>query len=158
MPAWSPGGKRIAFIWPDWPASSLWVMRPDGTGRWLVADPPDDQTSLLAPAWSPDGQRLAFCVGMAADTGAQAGELAIVSPMSMLTRLSAANYHPPNRQGGLMYEIFTYGRFEVEPENEEAFVEAWSEFAAWISQRPGNQSVRLTRDVRNTGRLVSVSF
>ena len=55
-----------------------------------------------------------------------------------------------------MYEIFTYGRFEVEPENEEAFVEAWSEFAAWISQRPGNQSVRLTRDVRNTGRLVSV--
>jgi heme-degrading monooxygenase HmoA len=55
-----------------------------------------------------------------------------------------------------MFEIFTYGRFEVAPENEEAFVEAWSEFAAWISQRPGNQSVRLTRDVRNTGRLVSV--
>ena len=55
-----------------------------------------------------------------------------------------------------MYEIFTYGRFEVEPENEEAFIEAWSEFAAWISDHPGNQSVRLTRDVRNSGRLVSV--
>ncbi len=55
-----------------------------------------------------------------------------------------------------MYEIFTYGRFEVEPENEPAFVEAWSEFAAWISRRPGNQSVRLTRDIRNAGRLVSV--
>jgi heme-degrading monooxygenase HmoA len=55
-----------------------------------------------------------------------------------------------------MYEIFTYGRFEVAPENEEAFVEAWSEFADWISRRPGNQSVRLTRDVRNAGRLVSV--
>ena len=55
-----------------------------------------------------------------------------------------------------MYEIFTYGRFEVAPENEEAFVEAWSEFAAWIGGRPGNQSVRLTRDVRNAGRLVSV--
>ena len=55
-----------------------------------------------------------------------------------------------------MYEIFTYGRFEVEPENEDAFVEAWSEFAAWISRRPGNRSVRLMRDVRNTGRLVSV--
>ena len=55
-----------------------------------------------------------------------------------------------------MYEIFTYGRFEVAPENEPAFVEAWSEFAEWISRRPGNQSVRLMRDLRNTGRLVSV--
>jgi len=55
-----------------------------------------------------------------------------------------------------MYEIFTYGRFEVEPENEDAFVEAWSEFATWISGRTGNRSVRLMRDVRNTGRLVSV--
>jgi heme-degrading monooxygenase HmoA len=55
-----------------------------------------------------------------------------------------------------MYEIFTYGRFEVAPENEDAFVEAWSEFATWISRRPGNRSVRLMRDVRNTGRLVSV--
>ena len=55
-----------------------------------------------------------------------------------------------------MYEIFTYGRFEVAPESEEAFVEAWSEFAAWVSLRPGNQSVRLMRDVRNAGRLVSI--
>jgi heme-degrading monooxygenase HmoA len=55
-----------------------------------------------------------------------------------------------------MYEIFTYGRFEVEPENEDAFVEAWSAFATWISRRPGNRSVRLMRDVRNAGRLVSV--
>jgi len=55
-----------------------------------------------------------------------------------------------------MYEIFTYGRFEVEPANEDAFVEAWSEFAVWISQRPGNRSVRLMRDIRNAGRLVSV--
>ena len=55
-----------------------------------------------------------------------------------------------------MYEIFTYGRFEVEPENEQAFIEAWSEFAAWISRRPGNLSVRLMRDIRNNGRLVSV--
>jgi heme-degrading monooxygenase HmoA len=55
-----------------------------------------------------------------------------------------------------MYEIFTCGRFEVEPENEDAFVDAWTEFATWISGRPGNRSVRLMRDLRNTGRLVSV--
>jgi heme-degrading monooxygenase HmoA len=55
-----------------------------------------------------------------------------------------------------MYEIFTYGRFEVEPASEDAFVEAWSDFATWVSRRPGNRSVRLMRDVRNTGTLVSI--
>jgi heme-degrading monooxygenase HmoA len=54
-----------------------------------------------------------------------------------------------------MYEIFTYGRFEVEPENEEAFKEAWAEFAAWASQRGGAQTLRLVRDVRNPGRFFS---
>jgi heme-degrading monooxygenase HmoA len=54
------------------------------------------------------------------------------------------------------YEIFTYGRFEVAPESERAFVDAWSQFATWISERPGNRTVRLHRDVRNAGRFVSV--
>ena len=54
-----------------------------------------------------------------------------------------------------MYEIVTTGRFEVEPGNEEAFVEAWSEFAAWASERPGAGTLRLFRDVRSAGRFVS---
>jgi heme-degrading monooxygenase HmoA len=55
-----------------------------------------------------------------------------------------------------VYEIFTSGRFEVEPGNEEAFIDAWSEFAAWASRRPGAQTLRLFRDVRNTGRFISI--
>jgi heme-degrading monooxygenase HmoA len=54
-----------------------------------------------------------------------------------------------------MYEIFTHGRFEVAAENEQPFVAAWSEFAAWASQRPGAGTLRLVRDVRNPGRFVS---
>ena len=54
-----------------------------------------------------------------------------------------------------MYEIFTAGRFEVDPENEELFVTAWSEFAAWASERSGAGTLRLFRDVRNPGRFVS---
>jgi heme-degrading monooxygenase HmoA len=54
-----------------------------------------------------------------------------------------------------MYEIFTNGRWEVEPANEEAFVAAWSEFAAWASDRPGAGTLRLARDTRNPGRFVS---
>ena len=55
-----------------------------------------------------------------------------------------------------MYEIFTYGRFEVDPANEHAFVEAWSEFASWASEQPGAATIRLFRDVRNPGRFVSL--
>lgn len=54
-----------------------------------------------------------------------------------------------------MYEIFTHGRFEVAPENEQAFVAAWSEFAAWASERDGAGTLRLVRDVRNPGRFAS---
>ena len=54
-----------------------------------------------------------------------------------------------------MYEIFTYGRFEVPSENEDAFVAKWSEFATWVSTQPGAQTLRLVRDVRNAGRFVS---
>jgi quinol monooxygenase YgiN len=54
-----------------------------------------------------------------------------------------------------MYEIFTHGKFEVEPENEQAFFDAWSEFAAWTTQRPGAVTLRLARDVRNAGRFIS---
>jgi quinol monooxygenase YgiN len=54
-----------------------------------------------------------------------------------------------------MYEIFTYGRWEVDAANEEVFVAAWSEFATWVSEQPGVSSVRLVRDLRNPGRFVS---
>jgi heme-degrading monooxygenase HmoA len=57
--------------------------------------------------------------------------------------------------GGPVYEIFTHGRFEVAPENEQTFVDAWSEFAAWASERDGAGTLRLVRDVRNPGRFVS---
>jgi heme-degrading monooxygenase HmoA len=55
-----------------------------------------------------------------------------------------------------MYEIFTHGTFEVDPGNEQAFVDAWSEFASWVSKRPGAGTLRLLRDVRHPGRFFSL--
>jgi heme-degrading monooxygenase HmoA len=55
-----------------------------------------------------------------------------------------------------LYEIFTSGRFEVEPGNEDAFVAAWTEFATWVSEQPRAQTLRLFRDVRNPGSFVSL--
>jgi heme-degrading monooxygenase HmoA len=55
-----------------------------------------------------------------------------------------------------MYEIFTQGRFDVDQGNEEAFIDAWSEFASWASERPGAGTLRLLRDARNPGRFFSI--
>ncbi len=58
-PAWSPDGRRLAYIRTAWrlPVPELWVIRADGFGARRI-------TRLgfgdVAPAWSPDGKRIAF--------------------------------------------------------------------------------------------------
>jgi Tol biopolymer transport system component len=70
-PAWSPGGRKIAYIAAalDDYQGSVMVMNPDGTHK-TVAASYDDQRAFLDPAWSPDGERLAFTATDAPDVGA----------------------------------------------------------------------------------------
>ena len=56
-PAWSPDGKRIAFMWHDGQQSDIHVVNADGTGWEILTDTPTDETW---PTWSPDGARIAF--------------------------------------------------------------------------------------------------
>jgi Tol biopolymer transport system component len=56
QPAWSPGGRRLAFD----EGGRLAIMRHDGTG---LRQLPQLTDSDGEPAWSPDGRRLAF-IGM----------------------------------------------------------------------------------------------
>jgi Tol biopolymer transport system component len=59
-PAWSPDGKRIAFVSDrDGPrfAFQLFVMNADGTGQTRITNEP---VAARSPAWSPDGTRIAF--------------------------------------------------------------------------------------------------
>jgi Tol biopolymer transport system component len=78
QPDFSPSGRRIAYA--NGAAefyASIYVMRPDGTKKTLVARPRNDE-SLTEPTWSPDGQRLAFSVGTAADTNFITPYLAVI--------------------------------------------------------------------------------
>ena len=56
-PAWSPDGKKIAFVrGNDCNASAIWLMNADGTGVKRLTQRRIDS----APTWSPDSQRIAF--------------------------------------------------------------------------------------------------
>ena len=67
-PAWSPDGRRLAFVWQDvakFP-SRLTVADADGGRRRVVTAAKGTLSSLeLAdPAWAPDGRRLAFSLNV----------------------------------------------------------------------------------------------
>jgi Tol biopolymer transport system component len=57
LPAWSPDGRRIAFVSGRDGNFEVYVINVDGTGkRNLTRHPAHDS----APAWSPDGRKIAF--------------------------------------------------------------------------------------------------
>jgi Tol biopolymer transport system component len=53
--AWSPDGRLIAYTDQR---LSLWLVRPDGTGRTLLL--PSSKVSTVGLSWSPDGERIAI--------------------------------------------------------------------------------------------------
>jgi len=53
---WSPDGKLIAYI--DERTLSLWLVRPDGTGRRPLV--PTSRLSSVDLSWSPDGKDIAI--------------------------------------------------------------------------------------------------
>jgi dipeptidyl aminopeptidase/acylaminoacyl peptidase len=65
-PAWSPGGRFIAFVRHEntvSPISHLWLMEADGTEAHPVLA---DAEHHASPAWSPSGGRIAFSRGLEA--------------------------------------------------------------------------------------------
>ncbi len=54
-----------------------------------------------------------------------------------------------------MTETYTTGTWRPNAGQEDAFVAAWAEFAAWASGKPGVGMLHLGRDAQDPGRYVS---
>jgi TolB protein len=82
-PAWSPDGKRIAFVKHYAGDEEIWTIKPDGSGARSLAR--GDR-----PTWSPDGRRIAFSRYLG---GISAGEVFVMnSDGTGQHRLLATNY------------------------------------------------------------------
>jgi TolB protein len=59
-PAWSPDGKKIAFVRTSWDDGyhQIFVMNPDGSGQTPLTEL--DPGGIYGLDWSPDGSRIAF--------------------------------------------------------------------------------------------------
>jgi Tol biopolymer transport system component len=57
--AWSPDGRKLAFVSLRAGLPDVFVMNADGSGRRNLSHGHDYENDY-APAWSPDGQRIAF--------------------------------------------------------------------------------------------------
>ena len=58
QPAWSPDGRRIAFVKSSGiKTMTIWIVDADGSGLRKLATA---SSTSFSPAWSPDGGRLAF--------------------------------------------------------------------------------------------------
>lgn len=103
-PAWSPDGRRIAFV-PGAGRRGLWLMLPNGTGLRRVTAGRGDP---LFPSWSPTGSALVF-----ADLGRGSSSRhdlyrvhAAGSRLTRLTSASADENHPAWAPNGneIVYE------------------------------------------------------
>jgi heme-degrading monooxygenase HmoA len=54
-----------------------------------------------------------------------------------------------------MGTVYTSGTWKPRPDREDAFLEAWKQFADWAARMPGAGQLRLTRDLHQEGRYVS---
>ena len=57
-PAWSPDGRKIAFILQELDRATVAVINVDGSGS--VVRLTDESLFPARPTWSPDGESIAF--------------------------------------------------------------------------------------------------
>ncbi|MEO7664665.1 MAG: hypothetical protein ABIV26_06020 [Candidatus Limnocylindrales bacterium] len=97
-PAWSPDGKRLAFVLrgdtSPTPNGSIWTANADGSdAAMLYEDKNGCSDGSFWPSWSPDGTRLSMvCYYQTADGGF--GDISILDPVTKVRTAVATLKYP----------------------------------------------------------------
>lgn len=139
-PAWSPDGKKTAFISNRNLDNALYTMNADGSNVQLVTD------KVLNPgglAWSPGGGKIALCggVGITIEPNKPFGDIYLVnvdgSELTKLTNDSGVNGSPTWSPDG---KQIAFGS-NRDPDGRQKI---------WVMNADGSNQRRLT-DIHNTG-------
>jgi Tol biopolymer transport system component len=113
-PAWSPDGKRLAFVRSSGGHAHLFVARADGTNAQRITEGPSDDEH---PSWSPDGNRIVFCSVNVTVQALQANLFTVHPDGSGLVQLTEGDRnacHPTwGRDGFIYFHANATERFHV---------------------------------------------
>ena len=113
-PAWSPDGKRLAFVRTSGGHAHLFVAGADGTGAQQITQGPSDDEE---PAWSPNGDRIVFCSANLTARSLQADLFTVRPDGSGLVQLTEGDRyacHPAwGRDGYVYFHANASERFHV---------------------------------------------
>jgi len=117
-PAWSPDGRKLAFVRDVGANSEVYVVNADGSGeRRLTRNPAGGGF----PAWSPDGRKIAFVRGVGGN-----GEVYVMnadgSGQRNLTRNPADDWFSAWSPDGRKIAFVRSGRCWVCPANDKLYV------------------------------------
>lgn len=102
-PAWSPHGRRLAFVRTSYGHAHLFVANADGSGAQQITEGASDDEE---PSWSPDGQRIVFCSVNATVQTRQADLFTVRPDGSGLVQLTEGDRyacHPTWGRDGFIY-------------------------------------------------------
>ena len=106
-PAWSPNGRKIAYVSPEDGFYQIYVMNADGKNRKrLTNNRAHKKVDNRQPTWSPDGRTIAYVVFKYEDDGRTIPKIHLMTADGQyLKQLShghnGADYHPDFGPGGL---------------------------------------------------------
>ena len=113
-PAWSPDGRRLAFVRASGGHAHLFTADADGTRAQQITEGPGDDD---APAWSPDGGRIVFCSTNVTVRAAQADLFTVAPDGSGLVQLTEGDRdacHPTwGRDGFIYFHVNASDRFHI---------------------------------------------
>jgi TolB protein len=104
-PAWSPDGKRIAFVSTRESGPDIWTMKPDGSDVQQLTKKSGGCTNLR---WSPDGKSIAFVSAKSGREQVYTAEVA-TGKVAQLTSTALPSKQPAWSPDGKKISYTTFG-------------------------------------------------